>query len=80
MKYTHENSMRKAINLYCKECIYDPYAAGEGSWRNQVENCPSAGCPLWTHRPKRYPHKTQNLPSGCGQINERSKNGRFSAR
>jgi hypothetical protein len=76
MKYTHENSMRKAINLYCKECIYDPYAAGEGSWRNQVENCPSAGCPLWTHRPKRYPIKRKNNRQGAGKITGILRGGR----
>jgi len=42
-------SRTKALNEYCKGCIYDKLAAG--TWREQVENCASQHCPLWQHRP-----------------------------
>jgi hypothetical protein len=39
-------SLRKAINAKCKECIYDPIG-GNGTWRQQVEQCTSFNCPLY---------------------------------
>lgn len=42
-------SLRKAINLKCRECIYDPMA--EGTWRQQISACTSPDCPLYPHRP-----------------------------
>lgn len=47
-------SRTKAINDYCKGCIYDPKAPG--TYREQIENCPSGPgskvpCPLWPYRP-----------------------------
>ena len=44
-------SMRKAIDDMCKQCIYDPYS-GAGTWRQQVEGCTSPSCPLFNLRPK----------------------------
>ena len=41
--------LRGKINAKCCECIYDPYASG--TWREQVENCTSKACPLFTVRP-----------------------------
>ncbi len=40
-----------AVNAKCCECIYDPEAAGSGSWRKQVEDCTSFTCPLFEYRP-----------------------------
>jgi hypothetical protein len=42
-------SKTKAVNEYCKGCIYDKLVPG--TWREQVENCTSQHCPLWQHRP-----------------------------
>lgn len=42
-------SLRKAINDKCRECIYDPHAAG--AWRQQVSACTSPDCPLYPVRP-----------------------------
>ena len=42
-------SLRKAINLKCRECIYDPME--EGTWRQQISACTSPNCPLYAHRP-----------------------------
>lgn len=43
-------SLRKAVDMKCKDCIYD--SAVSGSWRQQAENCTSEHtCPLWPHRP-----------------------------
>lgn len=42
-------SLRKAINLKCRECIYDPMA--DGTWRQQISACTSPNCPLYPHRP-----------------------------
>lgn len=47
-------SRKQAIDQYCKECIYDPKAIGEGTWRQQVEACTHTPCPLYTYRPKSY--------------------------
>ena len=49
----------KAINDYCKSCIYDP--AEPGTWRKQVEDCLFDKCPLYLYRPK-----TTNAPQGTG--------------
>ena len=43
-------SLRKAINLKCAECVYDPMP-GNGSWREQVKNCAGVTCPLYHVRP-----------------------------
>jgi len=43
-------SAQKAINLKCKECIYDPIGGG-GTWREQIAGCTSYSCPLFNHRP-----------------------------
>lgn len=42
-------SRAKAIELKCKDCIYDNLC--KGSWREQVEKCPCRSCPLWEYRP-----------------------------
>ena len=42
-------SLRNAINLKCKDCIYDPEV--EGGWRQQVSLCELSDCPLWEYRP-----------------------------
>ncbi len=43
-------SLRRAIDGFCKQCIYDPYA--RGTWRQQVEICTSHQCPLFDVRPR----------------------------
>jgi len=45
-----ESSLRKSIDLKCKDCIYDPSA--QGTWRAQVERCTATRCPLFNCRPK----------------------------
>lgn len=47
-------SLRSAINAFCKACIFDREGAS-GSWRQQVEACPSLDCPLYPVRPKSSP-------------------------
>ena len=42
-------SLRNAINLKCKDCIYDPEV--EGGWKQQVSLCELTDCSLWPHRP-----------------------------
>lgn len=42
-------SLRKAIDLKCKDCIYDPMCSG--SWRKQTEACEMKDCSLWDVRP-----------------------------
>jgi hypothetical protein len=46
----HPKSLRLAINAQCYDCIYDKSDAG--TWRQQVEACPSINCPLYCQRPK----------------------------
>jgi len=43
-------SLRKAINLKCKNCTYDNKAPG--TWRQQVTLCGARNCPLYDVRPK----------------------------
>lgn len=43
-------SLRNAVNVMCKYCIYDPY--DKGTWREQVDKCTSPKCPLFNVRPK----------------------------
>jgi len=43
-------SLRAAIDAKCRDCIYDP-GNGEGGWRQQVQACCSANCPLHSVRP-----------------------------
>ena len=42
-------SLRKAINLKCRECIVDPL--DRGSAAQQIAACISSDCPLWNVRP-----------------------------
>lgn len=42
-------SLRKLIELKCRDCIYDPMDVG--TWREQVAACTSANCPLHAQRP-----------------------------
>ena len=50
-------SLRKAINDKCKECIYDDSPGSGGTWRQQVEACTSYKCPLYPVRPVSKPTK-----------------------
>lgn len=47
-------SLRKAINAFCKGCLYDPNG-GTGTWREQVSACTSRDCPLYAVRPTAKP-------------------------
>ena len=42
-------SLRKAINLHCKSCIYDEMAMG--TWKQQVTLCSVGNCELFDVRP-----------------------------
>lgn len=46
--------LRRAIDLNCKSCIFDPKDHGAGSWKRQVENCTCRSCALWGVRPGQY--------------------------
>lgn len=50
--------LRNAINLNCRECIYDP-ASGGGTWRQQVEACAVESCALFAVRPRAYVSKAK---------------------
>lgn len=43
-------SLRTAINLKCRDCIYDP-KSGLGTWREQAAQCTVTSCPLYAVRP-----------------------------
>lgn len=49
MTIDDNRSLREAINEMCKSCIYDRHH--QGGWRQQVEGCVSAHCPLFDKRP-----------------------------
>lgn len=42
-------SLRQAINDKCRDCIHDPKCGG--TWREQIAQCRSIRCPLWSVRP-----------------------------
>jgi len=43
-------SLRKAINAFCRGCLYDPHEPG--TWRQQVHACTATDCPLYEIRPR----------------------------
>ena len=43
-------SLRQSVNDACKQCVYDPFAAG--TWKQQVTLCSFFSCPLWKVRPR----------------------------
>ncbi len=52
---------QNAINLKCKECIYDEL--DQGTWRTQVENCEISDCALYEFRPTSFSRsKVDRLP------------------
>jgi hypothetical protein len=60
-------SLRSAINAMCRYCIYDP-GGGNGTWREQVQGCSSANCPLHPVRPLTFKAKSigENASHGAG--------------
>ena len=66
-------SLRHAINQMCKECIYDPVAAG--NWRQQVSACTSPNCPLFPHRPQSKgltPKRANSCHSGSELLHKKA--------
>ena len=51
-------SLRNAINLKCKDGIYDPEV--EGGWKQQVSLCDLSDCSLWPYRP--HPRTSAQSP------------------
>ena len=49
-KKASKAGLRGKIDAKCMECIYDPMP-GNGTWRQQVEECTSYACPLYSVRP-----------------------------
>ena len=49
MTIKNRTSLRKCINDNCKNCIYDPVAAG--TWRQQVTLCTVTSCAVYPVRP-----------------------------
>jgi len=56
-------SLRAAIDAMCKSCIYDP-GSGNGAWREQVQACSSAHCPLHRLRPLSRPKTHRDGAAG----------------
>ena len=54
----NRGGFRGRVNAMCASCIYDPDGGG-GTWRQQVENCTSFGCPLYEIRPTSSGDKTE---------------------
>jgi len=52
-------SLRKAINAYCKSCIYYPKSS-LGGWRQQVEGCVCTECALYEVRLITLPKSDEN--------------------
>lgn len=62
-------SLRKAIDMKCKDCIYDPTCGG-GTWREQVAQCSSISCPLWPVRPGPESGPFVNPPRDPSQVSQ----------
>jgi hypothetical protein len=50
-KKAPRKSLRKCINDFCKRCLYDQ-VGGNGTWRQQIDNCTAHDCPLYPVRPR----------------------------
>ena len=44
-----KKDLYRAVDLNCKNCIYDPLAGG--TWREQVERCTVKTCAMFFFRP-----------------------------
>lgn len=55
-------SLRRSINLKCRDCIYDPLAGGTAA--AQIEACQCTECPLWAGRPLRRARDRDRPSSG----------------
>lgn len=58
-----KRSLRRVVNAYCKDCIYDPLDKGAGNWRMQVGACTVVKCKLYEVRPFSKPRKAGELAS-----------------
>lgn len=58
-------SMRKAINDFCKSCIYDD--CSPGTWRKQVELCTISDCALYPYRPITEKSKAEKSANSTGK-------------
>ena len=63
-------SRKKAIDNFCKGCIYDGYE--HGTWRAQVEACTMLSCELYTYRPLTRDTTKTNAKSTQKQTQELS--------
>lgn len=52
--------LRRAVDDFCKQCIVDA-RPGNGTWRQQIEDCTARNCPLYPHRPVTISLKKQRL-------------------
>ena len=66
-------SMRKAIDDFCRGCIFDDSWGAGGNWRQQVEACPSTTCPLHKLRPTSKPRTRAD--DAQDQERENARNG-----
>lgn len=57
-KLVSKPGLRGKLDAKCCECIYDP--CQEGAWRQQVSNCTSTTCPLFSVRTKSKNSKEAN--------------------
>lgn len=60
-------SRKKAIENFCKQCIYDPEGAN-GTWRQQTQVCTAKSCPLFDFRPKSEADSERNEDTGEGKV------------
>ena len=63
--------MRKAINVKCKDCIYDPLSTG--SWLEQVFQCSMRDCGLYPYRPIPKSRKPKGDPKLRSRFNKKPK-------
>lgn len=59
-------SLRNAVNAMCRNCIYDPGAAGYAIV--QIEACTAVDCPLWDVRPVRSESARRAAPWNEGVL------------
>ena len=61
-------SRQDAINLKCKECIYDEL--DQGTWRQQVKACDIESCALHQYRPMPYKPRRHAVEPVYGTIRD----------
>ena len=65
-------SLRRAVSLMCRECIYDS-SPGNGTWREQTEACAAPKCPLFAVRPLTGPTREKQRRAATQELSSQDR-------